>query len=186
MIAQPLPAWIDVCLPVTKHFESCQLVAYCDPASPCGKAIVRDGLWAAYMKDRSIGDRAAYVSLDASPWTCGWGSTGSDVTKHTAWDQAHADTRLVSQLLEAGAAVDRRVTVEITTAQKAALGDFVFNEGEGNFASSTLLHRLNASDFAGAASEFLRWDLAGGQVLKGLYERRVADQQLFTVGAWNP
>ncbi|MGH8782094.1 lysozyme [Paraburkholderia sp.] len=148
--------------------------------------MTQSGLWSAYLADRSIGDRAAYASLDASPWTCGWGSTGNDVTRNTTWTQAQADARLVSQLLLAGAAVDRHVTVDITSAQKAALADFVFNEGEGHFASSTLLHRLNASDFAGAASEFVRWNLANGKVLDGLSKRRAADQQLFTVGSWNP
>ena len=63
--------------------------------------------------------------------------------------------------------------------QFAALVSFVFNCGIGNFKRSTLLRRVNAGDFAGAAREFPRWNKAGGQVLKGLTLRREAEAALF-------
>ena len=45
--------------------------------------------------------------------------------------------------------------------------------------TSTLLRKLNAGDYAGAADEFLRWNKAGGKVLNGLTRRREAERALF-------
>src|SRR4051812_5981991 len=39
----------------------------------------------------------------------------------------------------------------LTVDQKVALLDFIYNLGSGNFRSSTLLKKLNAGDYAGAA-----------------------------------
>jgi len=64
--------------------------------------------------------------------------------------------------------------------QTAALADFIYNLGAGNFRSSTLLRKLNAGDYAGAAAEFDKWDYAGGKELAGLLRRREAETTLFT------
>jgi lysozyme len=60
-----------------------------------------------------------------------------------------------------------------------ALVDFVFNLGTTAFAGSTLLRDLNASNLAGAAAQFQNWDHAGGRVLAGLLQRRLAEAKLF-------
>lgn len=52
-------------------------------------------------------------------------------------------------------------------------------KGETNLANSTLLKKLNAKDYKGAAAEFLRWNKAGGKVLNGLVKRRNAEMELF-------
>ena len=41
---------------------------------------------------------------------------------------------------------------------------FIYNVGGGNFGSSTLVKKLNAKDYCGAADEFLRWNKAAGKV----------------------
>ena len=41
------------------------------------------------------------------------------------------------------------------------------------------MRRLNAGDVQGAADQFLRWNKAGGQVLRGLTRRREAERELF-------
>ncbi|MDP2640772.1 MAG: glycoside hydrolase family protein, partial [Betaproteobacteria bacterium] len=46
-------------------------------------------------------------------------------------------------------------------------------------AKSTLLKKLNAGDYSGAAAEFPKWNKAGGKVLKGLVARRAAEAELF-------
>lgn len=56
---------------------------------------------------------------------------------------------------------------------------FTFNVGTGAFRSSTLLKRLNAGDYQGAASEFGKWVKAGGKVLPGLVRRRKEEAALF-------
>ena len=60
-----------------------------------------------------------------------------------------------------------------------ALVSFVFNVGATAFSHSTLLKKLKSRDFDAAADEFLRWNKAGGKVLRGLTTRREAERELF-------
>jgi lysozyme len=76
-------------------------------------------------------------------------------------------------------AVRRLVKTRITQGQFDALVSFAYNVGEGALAGSTLLRRLNAGDKHGAADEFLKWDVAGGQHLPGLARRRRAERDRF-------
>jgi lysozyme len=80
--------------------------------------------------------------------------------------------------------VARLVKVPLTQGQFDALSSFVFNLGEGAFASSTLLRRLNQRDYAGAADAFLAWNKAGNppRVLEGLTRRRKAERARFLAG----
>lgn len=71
------------------------------------------------------------------------------------------------------------VTVPLTVGQADALVAFAFNVGAGAFRGSTLLKKLNASDYDGAAAEFLKWDHCNGKVLAGLTRRRKAERDLF-------
>jgi lysozyme len=75
--------------------------------------------------------------------------------------------------------VANSVTVPLTPQQMTALTSFVYNVGEGNFRESTLLRKLNAGDYEGAANEFARWNQAGGRVLEGLVTRRAHEADLF-------
>jgi lysozyme len=112
------------------------------------------------------------------PWTIGMGSTRG-VRKGMTITRAEAEARLVVDMTEAGNAVTRWVEVPLNQNQFDALCDFVFNLGEGNFRGSTLLKKLNAKDYAGAAAEFPRWNKASGKVLPGLVKRRAAERSLF-------
>ena len=60
-----------------------------------------------------------------------------------------------------------------------SLVSFFFNLGLGALGDSTLLRKLNAGDYQGAADEFPRWVKAGGQTLPGLVKRRDAERALF-------
>jgi GH24 family phage-related lysozyme (muramidase) len=64
-------------------------------------------------------------------------------------------------------------------AQFDALVSFSFNLGLGSLQSSTLRMKYNRGDIAGTADEFLKWNKAGGKVLKGLTRRREAERLLF-------
>lgn len=63
--------------------------------------------------------------------------------------------------------------------QLGALVSFTFNLGGHNFATSTLLKKVNAGDWAGVAAEFSRWNHANGTVMAGLTRRRAAECALF-------
>lgn len=71
------------------------------------------------------------------------------------------------------------VKVPLNQNQFDALVCFTFNLGANNLSNSTLLKKLNQSDFAGAALEFLKWNKAKGKVLAGLTKRREAESKLF-------
>ena len=68
-----------------------------------------------------------------------------------------------------------------------ALASFIFNVGQGNYATSTLRKRLLAGDYAGVAAEFGRWIYGPDgpdadhdkDVLPGLVERRAEERDLF-------
>lgn len=63
-----------------------------------------------------------------------------------------------------------------------AIVSFAFNVGLGNLQSSTLRMKYNREDYEGAADEFLKWNKAGGKVLRGLERRREAERALFLAG----
>ena len=115
----------------------------------------------------------------AGRWTVGYGHAGPDVHAGLTITQAQAEQLLESDLAAAVACVNRAVTSGINQNQFDALVDFVFNLGCGSLLSSTLLRFVNAGDFTSAAPQFLLWDHAGGVVVPGLLQRRMAELQLF-------
>jgi len=98
---------------------------------------------------------------------------GMTITREQAQDL------LASDVAGAVACVNRAVTSAINQNQFDALVDFTFNCGSANFLSSTLLKKVNAGDFAGAALEFHRWIYAKKIELPGLVKRRAAEAALF-------
>jgi lysozyme len=122
-------------------------------------------------------------SLTAYPdvkgvWTIGYGHTNG-VSEGMTCTQEQADAWLQEDIQWAVRAVQTLVKVPLTQDEFNALCDFVFNVGSGNFAASTMLARLNLGDYAGAAAQFERWDLAGGNVVRGLLSRRIAEEKEF-------
>jgi lysozyme len=139
----------------------------------------------------------------ADVWTIGWGHAITEggvqlkgrhnESKARALypggiTKAQAVTLLQADLLPRCASVSRLVQQPLTTGAFGALVAFVFNVGVANFAASTLLKRLNASDWAGAADQFLVWNKArvGGvlQPLAGLTRRRRAERAMFLGQNW--
>ena len=76
------------------------------------------------------------------------GEVFTTITEELLRDDVATAENLVNQL----------VTVELTQNMFNALVSLVFNIGSGNFASSTLLRKLNAGDYEGAQNEFPRWN----------------------------
>lgn len=92
---------------------------------------------------------------------------------------AEAEQILDDDLDIAEMCVDDVVRVPINGNQFDALVSLTFNIGIGAFERSTLLHKLNAGDFQGAAAQFGRWRMAGGKILRGLVLRRKKEADLF-------
>ena len=115
------------------------------------------------------------------PWTIGYGST-RNVHPGLTISLDEAKQRLREDLEDAEKAIARLVTVPLDQSQFDALVSLVFNIGEGNLSKSTLLRKLNARDYFGAASEFVRWNKAAGKPLLGLTRRRAAERDHFLRG----
>ncbi len=117
-------------------------------------------------------------------WTIGYGATkdarGKRVKASTPdVTEAEAAALLVRDMAGAARGVARRVTVELTERQAAALVSWVYNLGEGNLAKSTLLRRINAGVFTDVPGQMRRWINHEGKPLVGLLRRRWAEAAIF-------
>jgi lysozyme len=153
------------------------LHAYPDPKSPLAKELQRRGLWQNTLKTGVI--PPGLLILSGAPWTIGVGHTGPEVKYGLVWTQDQADAQLFADVAGAVSAVNRLVKVTLTQGEFDALVDFVFNLGAGAFAGSTMLRLLNTNDHKGAANEFQKWDMAGGEHVAGLLRRRIAEAAEF-------
>jgi lysozyme len=116
----------------------------------------------------------------AGVWTCGWGSTGPDVTENTVWTQQQADDRLENDLGKFMTGVLRVSPILKAHPNRfAAVTSFAYNVGIGAYQKSTMVKKINSEDWSGAQAEFSRWTKAGGRELPGLVRRRQAEAQLF-------
>ncbi|EPC4330611.1 lysozyme [Enterobacter asburiae] len=140
----------DKGIALIKQFEGCKLTAYQD----------------------SVG-----------VWTIGYGWTqpvdGKPIRAGMTIKQETAERLLKTGLVSYESDVSRLVKVRLKQGEFDALVSFTYNLGARALSTSTLLRKLNASDYAGAADEFLRWNKAGGKVLNGLARRREAERALF-------
>jgi lysozyme len=114
-------------------------------------------------------------------WTIGYGHTGPEVIPGLTITQEQAEAYLQEDIADTVDAVNGLVHANLTQSQFDALVDFVFNLGRKNFATSTLLQKLNAGDYDGAADEFEKWSHAGGKLVAGLLRRRREEREQFEV-----
>jgi lysozyme len=123
-------------------------------------------------------------SCPAGVATVGYGATyyldGRKVTlKDSAITKQEAERMLRWLLLnEYGPAVDKLCPGLTGHKKAAAIVDFAFNLGIGRLRGSTLRRRINAGDFEAAKIEIMKWNKAGGRVLRGLTLRRIAERDL--------
>lgn len=115
-------------------------------------------------------------------WTIGFGHTGlthrdGSVFRGRTITEAEAEALLRYDMGQFEARVVSFVKVLVDDDEFAALVSFDFNTG--GLGRSTLLAKLNADDREGASNEFLKWDKAGGQTLRGLTRRRQSERNLF-------
>ena len=110
--------------------------------------------------------------------TIGYGHIAG-VRPNDTCTEEQAAVWLDCDLQMADRAISKLVTAPLEQEQFDALASFVYNLGIGSLAHSTLLKKVNACDWDGAASEFMEWTHAGGKVLEGLVRRRAAESRLF-------
>lgn len=135
-----------------------------------------------YAKRLPDGSCKAYPDpgTGGNPWTIGWGSTGPEVTPETIWTQQQAEESLDKHLLYfcSGVLKLSPKLLKEPSRRLAAIISFAYNCGLGNYRISTLKKRVDASDWAGACEEIVKWNKAGGRILPGLTRRRQAEAAL--------
>jgi len=125
-----------------------------------------------------------------APWTIGYGHT-SGVTQGMTITADLAEDFLDADIADAERIARRAVKVPMTQGEYDAVVSFVFNVGPGrkgvkdgfvtlkNGQPSTMLRKINAGDYAGAALEFSKWVFGSGKIMGGLLVRRKAERARF-------
>ena len=113
----------------------------------------------------------------AGIWTCGYGSTGPDITPNTVWTEEQSEARMITDA-KVFVAATMRLCPGLEGDRLAAIADFAYNLGVSRLAGSTLRRKVNAGDFEGARKELAKWVRGGGRVLPGLVVRRAAEAAL--------
>lgn len=127
----------------------------------------------------SEGCKLTSYKCPAGIWTIGYGQT-KGIKEGMVWTQNQADEDLVKTALEVlnRAIKYSPILTTVNMEKQAAIADFIYNLGVGNYATSTLKKKVDVGDWVSAASEIKRWDKAAGKVLKGLTVRREKEAAL--------
>lgn len=120
----------------------------------------------------------------AGLYTVGYGHLiGNGLQLPDEWNRKFSlgeiDELLRTDLARFEQGVSRYCPVYLTQSQFDALVSFSFNLGLGVLQRSTLRQKINRGD-ADAAKVILKYNMAGGRILKGLTRRRQAEYNLFT------
>lgn len=120
---------------------------------------------------------------DVKGWSIGFGHFMGATKTLDNISYSKAIELLMNDLSWSENVIKKYVKVSLTQNQHDALVSFIYNLGETNFAKSTLLKKLNANDFVGAANEFKNWNKErknGVLVINNvLVNRREKERQLF-------
>ena len=116
--------------------------------------------------------------------TIGFGHTRT-VEENMSITEDTAEALLKEDLKDFEEQVSNLVKVELNQNQFDALIAWTFNLGSGNLSSSTLLKKLNNSEYDEVPEQIKRWNKAGGKVLEGLVRRREAEALLFEGKDWS-
>ena len=116
-------------------------------------------------------------------WTIGFGTTiypnGIKVKKGDTCTEAQAKSYMAHDLKKFEQAVNGAVTIPLNQNQFDVLVSLAYNIGTNAFKNSTLVKKLNAGDYRGAADQFDVWVNAGGKRMQGLVNRRAKEKEVF-------
>lgn len=99
-------------------------------------------------------------------------AVGMVITKEKSTELLLSDLKWVEK------SISDNVKVPLSQNQYDALCSLIFNIGASAFSGSTVLRKLNAKDYSGAADAFLMWKKAGKD-LNILLPRRQRERALF-------
>lgn len=120
----------------------------------------------------------------AGKWTIGYGNTYYEHRKKVEkgdWISKESANELFMYILNNFAKeVKSLLKVELNDNKFSALVSFAYNVGIGNLQKSTLLKLVNENpNNPLIRNEFMRWNKAGGKVLRGLTNRRKFESDIY-------
>lgn len=123
----------------------------------------------------------AYRALKTEKYlTIGYGHYGPDVKEGQTITKEEATKLLQQDVQTAENELNQLIkqNVLLTQNQFDALCSLVFNIGVGNFRKSTLRKKL-LNHIQSVDCEFMKWVYSGGHYVRGLYNRRKKEVELF-------
>lgn len=148
---------IDIVLPMLKKHEGFRSNAYKDIV---GVVTIGYGFTAAVIPSLKMGDT---------------------ITRERA-DKLLLDFTVENYAKPLWSAITVRDDPSFTPQMFASIISLAYNVGVTKVKNSTLIKKVNARDYEGAAKEFLNWNKAGGKVVAGLTSRRVDEANVFATG----
>lgn len=133
----------------------------------------------AFVSNWEGSETVAYADKLAGglPTVCN-GHTGADVRVGDVWTKEQCDAILVKDVAGHGQRLLSCVRVPLNQHQYDALSSWAYNIGTGAACQSTLVRLLNRGQYIQACDQLLRWNRAGGVVVRGLTNRRQAEREL--------
>ena len=121
---------------------------------------------------------APYIPVAGDVPTIGYGTT-SGVTMHSApVTKPEALVLLRKDVSKFEGAIKSCVRVPLHQHEYDAYTSLSYNIGGRAFCSSTLVRKLNSSDYAAACRQILRWNRFKGRELRGLTNRRQSEYKM--------
>lgn len=120
----------------------------------------------------------AYRDIVGVPTICYGETRGVDMGDSIPKEEC--DSMLMARLQEFESELDACLLHEedIPASTKTALISWAYNVGTGAACKSTLVRLANAGNLKAACDQLLRWNRAGGKVVRGLTRRRTAEREL--------
>ncbi len=131
-----------------------------------------------YVADYEGYSATAYYDVAQKLTVCR-GHTGADIVEGKTYTPAECDQLFAKDIKAADDALLRLTApVPLTNGEHAAYLSFIYNVGQGNFASSTLRRLLLAGQRLEACNQLPRWVYARGIQWPGLAARRAGEREL--------
>jgi GH24 family phage-related lysozyme (muramidase) len=156
----------------------------------------RDESGAMRVRKRTLAGSFAVLAIAAAPFVAQWEGLRTQAYQDVigVWTVCFGETKGVSPgdvytVAECEGMLDeelQRYAVALGKCLKASLPEgaavaflsWSYNVGTGAACRSTLVRKANAGDLFGACDELLRWNRAGGRVVRGLVNRRKSEHEL--------
>lgn len=122
-------------------------------------------------------ENTTYTDIVGIPTVCGGITDPALAIPGKTYTDAECAAMNAKEIEDHGERAIQCVNVKLSQGEYEAYASLAYNIGTGSFCKSTLVKKLNAEDRAGACKEILRWDRAGGKQVRGLTNRRKAENQ---------